>query len=967
MSSEDPAGNIARVQRTYTVPASEWFLLAMADGVIGVGDELEGMNSNNSVDFDREVYLHGRAVAYFKGRIKGSTLFEKNPFKDVRLTAFVDTGKEPEADVLRQLIDPDRYYAVYGDSAEEVQDVSSGIKLPGADVGQLYVLLEADRSKLRLGNFQVNMTGIDLFRYQRSYYGGYLDVDHDFAEGHRTQVKAMAATGETGIRHRQIVLQGTGGAMYFLRDGDILEGSERVWLAVRDEITGARLTQIPLARNVDYTIEYRDGRLIFSQPIPSTVFSGWRLNQNNLRTYEGHPIFIEVEYDFQGGTNANDNGSFAAQAKHTIAFDGAFNSLSFGGGVIDEDRRQQTGQRYRLYGGEMQMKLLDRTQIALEFAYSQSVDGDHLASYDGGISYGRLGTPELSEPRLRGILTPGEINGWAGLVRISGDMGDYFGATGGDGPTALVPYSVYASRQTTGFYSGSSILEQGQSKIGGHFRWLITPEDTVRLRHDAVWNWIFLDNEDRRIVRNVNTIGYEHKKSGWSAGVEVGNNTLQDAVQTVHTTNVNVFGEMKLVDRLRLTAEQEIAAVAAARYFPDATDRFATTVGLQYEVRDNLWLSGTETVRWNGNNSTQLGLKTKLGDSLSMYANERLTAGAGRTVSTTVVGAESHAVPGSRSYAEYQLDALSSGRNGRAVFGMDNKWELTEGIKLSLSYERAQVTGPNQVTSTTNTGSSVGDPAVAGVGAGTLVLDQQFSAAGYSSSAVFPAGVASRDAFSVGIELMRWHAFKGSARFEMRYDRADDRFESPDRLVLFGQAGGEYRLDRNFVLLTRGRGATVQNVQDGFTEAQFLDMTLGMALRPSYTERYGALLKWTRRYDRQPTTFGDPTRFQLEVADVVSLEPYFEIGWGFQLIGKLAAKVFEVSDAELPAITSTTILALGRVNYHLASMFDCQCGVPLVGEQCYQRVRAWCTSRVFVDPGALCRCGCGLQLHPLLR
>ena len=81
------------------------------------------------------------------------------------------------------------------------------------------------------------------------------------------------------------------------------------------------------------------------------------------------------------------------------------------------------------------------------------------------------------------------------------------------------------------------------------------------------------------------------------------------------------------------------------------------------------------------------------------------------------------------------------------------------------------------------------------------------------------------------------------------------------------------------------------------------------------------LFKWTRRYERRPTSVA-LTQFQLEVSDVVSLEEAVELGRGFQAVTKLAAKLFEVRDEELGAIRSTTLLTLGRLNYHVTEMFD---------------------------------------------
>src|SRR5690606_22277227 len=106
--------------------------------------------------------------------------------------------------------------------------------------------------------------GVELFRYRRSHFGANLDLDQTWTDGQRTQAKAFAATSQAGKARREIILMATGGAMYFLRDGNIFEGTERVRLVVRDQLTGARLMELPQARNTDYRIDYQQGRLTFA-------------------------------------------------------------------------------------------------------------------------------------------------------------------------------------------------------------------------------------------------------------------------------------------------------------------------------------------------------------------------------------------------------------------------------------------------------------------------------------------------------------------------------------------------------------------------------------------------------------------------------------------------------------------------------------------------------------------------------
>ncbi len=905
-------GESFEITRRYRVPAGEWFLLAMADTAIGVGNQIVGMNEDTTLEldgFDDEVYLHGRAVAYLKGRVKGKALLESSPFDELRVTAHVDTGKEEDPELLRQLIDPDRYYPVYGDAVEEVQDVRSREKL--------YVLLEADRSKLQVGNFRAQLNGQQLFQYQRTFFGASVDIDHEFVDGARTELKAFAADGGAGTRHRQVVFQGTGGAMYFLRDDAIVEGSERVQLVIRDAVSGARLMVIPQLRDVDYTMQYRDGRLMFMQPVPSTVTAGWNINQNPVRTLDGHRVFLEIEYDYESTLGDESEDAYAFQLKQTF-----MDRITVGGGIVQEERE---GSRYRLIGGEARAKLLEHTEIMAEFAFSEAVDIDTLASFDGGVTFGRIGSPEdvLSENGAQ------PVEGWAALFALRGDAEDLVAASGE--PRELrYPYELTFQHQEPGFYSGTNVLEQGQTKFGVKASALLTDADSVRLRHDGVWSTLYLGNASQELNRQVSAVGYERKGNGWSAGAEVGHTLSSlDDNDPAHRATMNVFGRYQLTPRLTLLGEQELTqefgtdetTLPGDARLQGSLDSLATTVGAEYRLTDELSITAVESLRWSGTNSAQIGIRARLMDDVDVYTSERFTTGAGRTVSTLVVGAESRAIPGSRSYGEYQLDHLSSGRSGRAVFGMENAWTVSEGLKLQLSYERAQLVADNTPLAPGATGFAISEPGVTGAGSGALSRDQQFSASSYAGGGVFPTGVSSRDAFAVGAEYLPNRDFKLGSRIELRYDRGDQRLETPDRLTVFGHLGGNLRFYDDFVALGRVRGAAVRRTDVDFDEGQFLDVSLGLALRPRNNNTYGGLMKWTRRYERRALG-GGLTQFQLEVADVLSIEPWFELPYGFQLVGKGAVKSSTVVDADLPTVTSTVLLGIGRLNYHLSSLFD---------------------------------------------
>src|SRR5260370_17023545 len=65
--------------------------------------------------------------------------------------------------------------------------------------------------------------------------------------------------------------RGTGGSLYFLHHQDILTGSERVRIELRDKASSIVTGVVNLQPNVDYDIDYLQARVLLSHPLSSTA------------------------------------------------------------------------------------------------------------------------------------------------------------------------------------------------------------------------------------------------------------------------------------------------------------------------------------------------------------------------------------------------------------------------------------------------------------------------------------------------------------------------------------------------------------------------------------------------------------------------------------------------------------------------------------------------------------------------
>ncbi|MDA1073827.1 MAG: hypothetical protein O3A63_03560 [Proteobacteria bacterium] len=240
----------------------EWILVGLAEGSIGYNQLSGDQHTLDDAGYEDEMLTNGRVAFYSKGMVKGSWL----------VTAAYDTDKNTE-DTLRQQIDPNRFYTLYGDGSDQRYDAES--------VRKLYLKVERTEFEAMFGDFDTGFDRTEFTRYERtmnglksSYYG--------------EQVHASVFASETtqGFVRDEIRGDGTSG-IYRLSSQYVLGNSERISITTRDRFHMEQvLERVTLTRYLDYTIDYAAGTLIFKQPI---------FSQDN----QFNPVFIEAEYEVE--------------------------------------------------------------------------------------------------------------------------------------------------------------------------------------------------------------------------------------------------------------------------------------------------------------------------------------------------------------------------------------------------------------------------------------------------------------------------------------------------------------------------------------------------------------------------------------------------------------------------------------------------------------------------------------------
>ncbi|HEY4318395.1 MAG TPA: OmpA family protein [Herbaspirillum sp.] len=369
---KDAAGVGASFRRNLSIADKDWFYVAMADLTFS-RDKTSGpaqLVTQDTTHYNNATAIDGRGAFYLKGKIRG----------DYLLTASADTQEQPLKDLfsnfmakdpnyLLRRIDPDRYYPVYGDDSTVVDDAPTQ--------GKFYVRIEKDGSSAMWGNFQTAWTGTELTQYSRGLYGANLVWNDQKTTKYGEKVSTVNAfVADPGTLQSREEFRGTGGSLYYLQHLDATEGSERLWVEVRDKDSGLAIQRTPLTQAQDYEIDYIQGRVTLRAPLPS-VSDGSTLIQTS--TANGNPVFLIATYEYVPGLTEVTGNALGLRGSHW------FNDHVRVGGSIY--RQGQNAQDQNLQGLDTTLRYKPGTWVKGEVARSSGIGNTALTSLTGGFDF----------------------------------------------------------------------------------------------------------------------------------------------------------------------------------------------------------------------------------------------------------------------------------------------------------------------------------------------------------------------------------------------------------------------------------------------------------------------------------------------------------------------------------------------------------------------------------------------------
>ncbi len=387
------------------------FMVGLADVTVGKGKVTGNLESLSDGDkyLDGDIFIDGRLAFYLKGKIKGKYLItaQMDTGTDEIENLFDDIHKKDPQSVFRRL-DPDKYYPVYGDDSTIVDDTNSQ--------GKLYVRVDWDKSRAIWGNYNTDMTGTELSAFNRSLYG--VKFNHrstqTTTEGeHKTDVTVFASEAQSAFRHNEFL--GTGGSLYYLKDADIVNGSEKVWIEVRQGNGERAVEKIILQEGRDYQIDDFQGRIILHRPLLQIAEQSYPALIKDA-PIDGNNVYLMVDYEYVPDGFDSNKASYGSRGKVWVN-----DHVAIGGTYAHEDRNDND---YALKGVDITLRKNKGTYLKAEYAESESKQTQgSFASDDGGLNF----TPFTSNSESSAI------NGSAVSVEARADLEDFSALNGSIG------------------------------------------------------------------------------------------------------------------------------------------------------------------------------------------------------------------------------------------------------------------------------------------------------------------------------------------------------------------------------------------------------------------------------------------------------------------------------------------------------------------------------------------------------
>lgn len=841
-------------------PENYEFLVGLADFYLGQ-NKVTGSDAilENGTDYQEDFFNTGRLAFYYK------KIYDK-----YRITAQADTWSkeikhmftdfyERDKTELFRKIDRDYINFNYGDESFMYTDVNTE--------GKAYLRVDWDKSQVLWGSYETGFTGPKYAEYNRTLYGArgeYNSLEtNDFGDS-RYRIAAFGSKPDTTYQRDSFL--GTGGSVYYLSERDIVVGSAKLTVELRNKETGRLIERATLTEGRDYQINELSGRVILEEPLSQGSF---KLNSNSIikdSPSGSYDYYLTVDYEYYD-INLDLSNKVAGTTGRAWLTD----NIGLGGTYIDESRDSEIGD-YELKSVNAIVKKSAGTYLMGEYSESegnQLVRDSNWYSYNGGYDFTEQPTIEVGKKGKAYY-----IEGGLALTDYYADLNPTDG------------FSFWYSEKEKGFSTGNepSGLERKEYGLRGTFQW----SDRVKLFAEAS-NYEEKSYEDDAVVATVD--GTRTEKAVAVGGEYTFTERFRVGVEAKYEKNEE--NDSNLITLNNDDLENGEALLVGTKLSYDFTP--------DTEVYTKLQATTWKDDEYETNNMVSLGTVTQITESLKLHAE----GGTGSRGQAADVRMNYQYNPDHEIYLGYLLDN-EDGRESAVTFGQ--KFAFTDRTKLYQENQFVNDDTEQGILQTYGVDYEYNDRLTLGViyQNGNVDIEE---------------GSVDRNSVST---ILRYDSPKFYSKHRLEFGKdtgaqSSNTWGTINKLkwiptpeyTLFGEA--------NYVLGRGDMGLDEDDPED--EDSKYYEFGLGLAYRPIWDDRLNVITKYAYIYDDGP-------RSQLNAefsqkAHVLSLEGIYDLTKKLSLASKYAIRKEEMKPyAQNEWFESTLDLFAVRATYEIIHKWD---------------------------------------------
>jgi len=622
----DEQGSGELYLRDLEFESNDWFYVGMAEITLAentASGPIELLAGDNP-DRDYDSNADGRFAFFVNGKfgdgwkLTASADSREEPLEDL-FSNFMD--KNPES--LFRRIDPDYYYPTFGDDGT-VEELAP-------TMGKFFVRLSEGDNYGQWGNFKVGYMGNELAQVDRGLYGANLHYQSDATTGFGDQRYAIDAFGaEPGTLASREEFRGTGGSLYYLQRQDLLPGSERVRIEIRDKASGIVTGVVNLTPAMDYDVDYLQGRILLNDPLASAVDDNLLVRASAVN---GDEAYLVVRYEYTPGFDELDSLSTGGQAHYWF---GDWVRLGATVNSNEEDSGDSS-----LNAADLTVRLSSDTWIKGQVARSEGLVSLPSFSDDGGFEFrsydpGSFTNAEAEASRGDISLASNDLVGF-GNVRLTAYLQEVGAGYSAPGLTALADTDNYGGSFFMPLFERLSINARVDNRIQDPGLETRAREYNVAWQMTEHWDLsagyredlrednsplVPLTQEQGERADGVLQLGYD-SKSTWSSYGFV-QDTLSMTGNRRENARFGMGGSYRVSERLHIDAEVSDGDLGTggrigSNYIYSDRTSFYLNYALENERTDN----GLRSFDRGREGNLVAGMKSRLSDATSVFLEER--------------------------------------------------------------------------------------------------------------------------------------------------------------------------------------------------------------------------------------------------------------------------------------------------------------------------------------------------------